>query len=525
MLNRIIDMFANLLETTGLARLNLLLSTVVSILAIAAALIGGIKWICRWLRWLTRQKPVNRLFQALEKRSVASGSEVNYQIRSYVPPRFVMQDNKQKTFRKLLSELKKCSGAKQSMSAVFFVIGAPACGKTTTMRNLYCKLSKSRKCVYFQMQGVTSMEDLRKYLEKQKKGNHFEDDSSVIAFFDGLDEAYAFFQEEDPDSMEEAFRSIFFSGPDSKIDEAFQEKHLHLDCAVVSLRPEFLEQSKKSMTNLKYKNTYPRVYKILPLSNRDVIKIFKSLWILKKIEAREGEAEPRHQNRYPAWWKTPYYTWLLRRILKNNPNCLFHYPLYIRYAYAFMKTYKERESAGNRQAFSSNIAVSFDVLLNAIIKWEFHIYFDNRSVNRNPQKMDQFKQQMEACLEAIALALLKKGERYLSKKEFQDIVNKFFEDEFSCLAIAHCFMVSDDEGKDFDFCHRTFYEYFLAKHLFEKADYHRRKELLCSAEASDYLRAMYYSILCRTEDLNGRITNSAKYISSNGNLTLSTCQF
>ena len=524
MLNRIIDMFANLLETAGLARLDPSLSTVVSILAIATALIEGIKWVCRWLRWVTRQRPVNRLCRALKDRSVATYSEVEYQIRSYVPPRFVMQDNKQKTFCQLLSEIKKCSGAKPSMAAVFFVIGAPACGKTTTMRNLYCKLSKSRKCVYFQMQGVTSMDKLGEYLDQQKDDNNLEK-GSVVAFFDGIDEAYAFIREENPGSMEEAIQSIFFSGPDSKINRIFKKYDLNLDCAVVSLRPEFLEQSKKSMTNLKYKNTYPRVYKILPLSNRDVIKIFKSLWLLKKIEARKGEAEPRHQNRYPAWWKTPYYTWLLRRILKNNPNCLFHYPLYIRYAYAFMKTYKERESAGNRQAFSSNIAVSFDVLLNAIIKWEFHIYFDNRSVNRNQQEMDQFKQQMEACLEAIALALLKKRERYLSKKEFQDIVNKFFKDKFSCLAIAHCFMVSDDKGDNFDFCHLTFYEYFLAKYLFEKADYHRRKELLCSADASDYLRAMYYSILCRTEDLNGRITDSAKYISSNGNLTLSKCQF
>ena len=520
MLNRIIDIFANLFETTGLARLDSSLSTVVSILAIAAALIEGIKWVCRWLCWVTRQRPVDRLYNALAYYSVASKSEVEYQILSYIPPRF----DEQKTFRKLLSEIKECSGGKKSKTEVFFVIGAPACGKTTTMRYLYCKLSKSRKCVYFQMQGVANMKSLNAYLKDQKRKNNIENGSSVIALFDGLDEASAFFQKEDPVSMEKAFQSIFFLGPNSKINRVFRKRKLHLDCIVVSLRPEFLERSKQSLTELQYKNIYSRVYEILPLSNRDIIKIFKSLWILKKIEARK-ERVKRHQNRYPAWWKTPYYTWLLRRILKNNPNCLFHYPMYIRYAYAFMKTYKERESAGNRQAFSSNIAVSFDVLLNAIIKWEFHIYFDNRSVNRNQQEMDQFKQQMEACLEAIALALLKKRERYLSKKEFQNIVNKSFEDELSCLTIAHCFMVSDDKGNNFDFCHLTFYEYFLAKHLFEKADYRHRKELLCSADASDYLRAMYYSILCRTEDLNGRITDSAKYISSNGNLTLSKCQF
>ena len=518
MLNRIIDMFANLFETTGLARLDLLLSTVVSILAIAAALIKGIEWVCRWLRWVTRQKPVDRLYAALIGRSVTTYSEVKYQILSYIPPRF----DEQKTFRKLLREIKECSGEKQLKAEVFFVIGAPACGKTTTMRYLYCKLSKIRKCVYFQMQGVTSMGELSEYLKQQKDDSNWEK-GSVVAFFDGIDEAYAFFQKENPDSIEEAFRSIFFSGPDSKINEAFQKNHLNLDCIVVSLRPEFLERSTKGLTELQYKNVFPNVYKILPLSNRDVIKIFKSLWILKRIEARIEEATPRHQNRYPAWWKTPYYTWLLRRILRNNPDCLFQYPMYIRYAYAFMQDYKERESIENRRVFSNNIAVSFDVLLNAIIKWEFHIYFENKSAKKNQKEMDQFKQKIEACLEAIALKLRENGERHLEREQFQSIVGQYFKDELSCLTMAHCFMISDDEGKYFDFCHRTFYEYFLAKHLFEKADYHRRKELLCSADASDYLRAMYYSLLCRTEDLNGRIANSAKYIASKGNLTLSDC--
>lgn len=519
MLNRIIDMFADLLKSIGLERLDPSLSTAASILTIAAALFSGIKLSYRCLCRLIQQKPIDRLYKALIAHSVVSRSEVDYQILSFIPPRF---DNN-KTFRQLLSQIKACSGEKQSAAAVFSVIGAPACGKTTTMRYLYCKLSKKRKCVYFQMQDVTNMDRLSDYLRKQKAENHFEDEASVIALFDGLDEAYAFFQEENLDSMEKAFQSIFFCGPDSKINGVFQKHNLNLDCVVVSLRPEFLERSMQSLTSLQHKNIYSMVYKILPLLKRDVIKIFKSLWILKRIESRRKEAEPRHQDRYPVWWKTPYYTWLLRRILKNNPGCLFHYPMYIRYAYAFMQEYKERESAGNRQAFSSNIAVSFDVLLNAIIKWEFHIYFENKSAEKNQKEMDQFKQQIEECSETIALKLLDSGERHLPKKQFKPIVEQYFKDDLGYLAMAHCFMVSDDEGMRFYFCHHTFYEYFLAKHLFEKANYHRRKELLYSKDASDYLRAMYYSILCQSKDLNSRITKSAKFMSRN--LTLSDCHF
>ncbi len=520
MFSRIVDAFANFLALTDLERLDSPLGAAVSFLAIISAAVGGAKCICRVLHRLMQQKPVDRLYKALIAHSVVSKSEVVYQILSYLPPRF----EGRKTIRQLLRQIKACSGEKQAAAAVFSVVGAPACGKTTTMRYLYCKLSKGRKCVYFQMQDVTSMDKLGSYLEKQKAENHFESGDSVVAFFDGLDEAHVFFQEENPDSMEEAFRSIFFFGGDSNMDKLFQTHGLNLECAVVSLRPEFLERSTWSLTELQHKNIYSNVYKILPLSDHDVIKIFKSLRSLRSIEARKKEMEPRHQDRYPVWWKTPYYTRLLRHILKQNPNSLFHYPMYIRYAYAFMKRYRELENPEGLRG-SHNIAVSFDVLLDAIIKWEFHIYFENKSAKKHPREMEQFKQQIEDCAEALTLKLLENKERYLPKEQFQAIVRHYFSDELSRLAMAHCFMSSDDEGMCFFFCHQTFCEYFLAKHLFEKADYHRRKELLYSPSGSDYLRAMYYSILCRAEGLNDRITNSAKYIVPKGNLTLSKCLF
>lgn len=521
MFSRIVHAFADFLALTGLDRLDSPLGAVGSLLTIILVAIGGAKCICRGLNRLTQQKPVDRLYKALIAHSVVSKSEVVYQILSYLPPRF----KDRKTIRQLLRQIKVCSGEKQAAAAVFSVIGAPACGKTTTMRYLYCKLSKGRKCVYFQMQDVTSMDKLGSYLEKQKAESHFENGDSVVAFFDGLDEAHVFFQKENPDSMEDAFQSMFFFGGGSNMDKLFQTHGLNLECTVVSLRPEFLERSTRSLTELQHKNIYSNVYKLLPLSDRDVIKIFKSMRSLRNIEARKKEMELRHQERYPAWWETPYYTRLLRHILKQNPNSLFHYPMYIRYAYAFMKQYRKLENSENLWESHNNIAVSFDVLLNAIIKWEFHIYFENKSANKNPKEMERFKQQIEDCAETLALKLLENKEWYLLKDQFQAIVQNYFSDEFSHLAIAHCFMSSDDEGMRFSFCHHTFYEYFLAKHLFEKADYHRRKELLYSPSGSDYLRAMYYSILCRTEELNNRITNSTKYIVSKGNLTLSKCLF
>lgn len=513
------DLPADLLENTVLERLDPTLSAIVSILTIGTVLIGGIKLCFRCLRTFTQQKPIDRLYKALIEHSVVSKAEVIYQVQNYRKPHFADK----KTIRQLRRQIMECSGDKQSAAAIFSVIGAPACGKTTTMRYLYCQLSKSRKCVYFQMQDVVSMKKLSRYLGKQKADNYFEDHSSVVAFFDGLDEAYAFFREENPDSMEEAFKSIFFSGLYSKINEAFRNNKLNLNCIVVSLRPEFLEHSKKSLTKLQYNNISSRVFRILPISNRDVIKIFKSLQSLKKIEARGSEEKKRHQKRYPPRWQTYRYTWMLRRILRENPNCLFHYPMYIRYAYAFMQEYEKRLTKEER-AFSSNIAVSFDILLDAIIKWEFHIYFENEPGESNPEKKEQFKQHMEQFAQTVVLELPEDGVQNLPKDKFESIIQRFFPDELGRLAAAHCFMVSDDEGSCFTFCHRTFYEYFLAKYLFEKADYKCRKDRLFSKTASDNLRAIYYSILCGKEDLNTKISESIEYI-SDGVLTLVRYQF
>lgn len=182
MLNQLIrtleDLSANLLENTVLARLDSTLSAIVSILTIGTILIGGIKLCYRYFCTLTQQKPIDRLYKALIEHSVVLKAEVIYQVQSYQKPHFADK----KTIRQLQNQIMECSGDRQSAASVFSVIGAPACGKTTTMRYLYCQLSKSRKCVYFQMQDVASMKKLSRYLGKQKADNYFEDRSSVIAF-------------------------------------------------------------------------------------------------------------------------------------------------------------------------------------------------------------------------------------------------------------------------------------------------------------------------------------------------------
>ncbi len=272
---------------------------------------------------------------------------------------------------------------------------------------------------------------------------------------------------------------------------------------MVSLRPEFLENSTQNLTEKLYKNIYSKVYKIAPLSNRDTIRLFKSLKLLKRLDRRLQESEQRHQKRYPPMWQEHTYIRLLRTILKENPDSLFRYPMYVRYAYMYMQEYRERQATGDKLELKGNFSVSFDVLVHAIIKWEFHIYNDNKSSELYKDEMERFKNKIEQCAQEIAITLAQNRTKQkrqvlsLSRKEFMQIICQYFSDEISYLAIAHCFMVSDDKGESFSFSHQTFYDYFLAKYLFEKADYTLRKKNLLPYDYTNYYYNMYYSILCQ----------------------------
>lgn len=451
------------------------------------------------------KKPISNLNNALVGWTIASETEVKYQIQNYVLPEF--SDRKQ-NINKLLRQIKR--ETKNGIAHLLFaIIGRPACGKTTTMRYLYCRLSKHRKCVYFQMQNINTLENLSAYLHSQKIQNGLDDGSSVVAFFDGLDEANAFFQSYMTDSIENTFINIFFRGQLSKIHDVFRGQKLHLNCIVISLRPDFLEHSLQSLKSRQYNNMYLQVYEMVPLSDKKVIKIFKSLKTLKKMDAKLEERQQRHQHRYPPFGQERSFIRLLKEILKDNPDCIFRYPMYIRYAYAFMQDYREQKNVKDWLDLKKNMTVCFDILTNAIIKWEFHVFYqlDYSSENEKENLLKQFKQNIEQCAETIAVNLATDTMHSITKDKFGQIVQQFFSD-YIYLALSHCLMVSDDSGEKFYFCHDTFYSYYLAKYLFKSDDYHLRKEQLLSNKRPSSLREMYYSILCREDALNESISKS-----------------
>lgn len=431
------------------------------------------------------KSPVDRLYDILQNNYVTSEEELKYQMKCYVPQRFRTKSDEVFTAKELREQIKL------SKSNLFTIVGKPASGKTTAMRYLYCSLINQKKCVYFQMKNVKDIHDLKKRLEDQKKDNAFKSRERVIAFFDGVDEAISFFKKED-------FISMFLKGMDSKIILLFDECDLVLNCMVFGMRPEFL---KNSVFDLEYKNenVSMRVFEIMEMSDKEIIKIFKSLKILKKMEKKLPEEERRHQFRYPPK-KERKYIRLLKKILKSNPDSIFHYPMYIRYAYAYMQRYEKQWNPYMQDLVpDTDKASAFDVLVRAISKWEFHVYYKGFH-EEDDRPWREFYGVMKKCIDDIIKVMTENGmEKVISRGQLQTILDRYClgavsGTETMMLVISHCFMISDKTGEKFEFCHLSFYEYFLARYLFEKADVTMRKQYLRSDEVTVDLRQMYYGV-------------------------------
>lgn len=450
-----------------------------------------------------KNSPAKQLYNTLDKdHSITTKAELYYQLKCYVPQNFRTADNKILSTKKILDQIKHSEGD------LFAVTGKPASGKTTAMRYLYYKLSKTRKCVYFQMKNVKDSDSLKMYLAEQKTKNKINDNEEVIAFFDGLDEARFFIQNED-------FHSVFLKGVDSKIQPIFRENNLFLESMVFGIRPEFLEKSTRDL-QFQMEKISMQIFETTKMSDKDVIKVFKSLKTLMKMDKKYSRNKSRHlmeYSKYPPKKEERKYVKLLKKILKNNPDSLFHYPMYIRYAYAFMKEYEEQKNSDSGKSISINdITISLHVLVDAIMKWEFHVYY-HCSARSNPKMWEEFRNGMEEFMNSIIKIMLTDGVQTLARGQLLEILNNCSlpsEEgmDRQPLAIAHCFMISNEDGEYFEFSHFTFYEYFLAKYLLEKADYQTRIQCLLPEAVSDNFERIYYALLCAEETLNKNISGS-----------------
>ena len=479
-----------------------IISTVVGVITITSAF----KAVYKYLRPSLPGHIVDQLFDALKNgKSIATKAEIKYQIRCYVPPKFICNGSV-KTIRQLQQEIKK-SGNK------IFITGKPASGKTTTMRNLYYRLSRTRKCVYIQMNSIHDLKDFQQRVKEQNFHRRKDNENEpVTVFIDGADEALAF-QLPNHKIGIETFCAMYLNGQDSEIYNIFRENDLNLDSIVICLRSEFLEQPEY----LKDRNR-SQIYTIQKMENRDIVKIYKSLKVLCRLD--KSDILSRHQDgRYPSKileeWR---YTRRFQKLLNDAPDSIFRYPMYVRYAYRFMKEYWDQGNLHIENLTSeSNLAFSFQILLDAIFKWEFHVYYEQRQNSKaklkseRAEEAERFNAAIKNCLEHVVEAMpMTPGESnpVISREHLEKILAECAYGEHDHLVIAHCALSADASGQQFSFCHSTFYEYYLAHYLLEKSSYETRKEYLLSPLSSENLKQMYYALLCQKKDQSLRLYNS-----------------
>ena len=450
---------------------------------------------------LSLNKPIERLCSALNfGNSIASQAEIKYQIKNFIFPKLIY-NNVEFSVKQLLKKILEMYSGQ-----IVLITGKPAMGKTTLMRYLYCKLIKKYRCAFIQMKGINSIQKIVEKIETQIRQDNRQTDKGVIIFLDGLDEAIRW-QIENKGRIENWIISLFDPQSDNSLYNILcKDKKIDVFNFIFSLRPEMLEDV-QSLFGYNNNNLSTSIYEISKMSEKNIIKMFKSLKQLVRLEKKYTDIDKRrHQYRYPKIWEEWKYIRFFKKLLRNDKTSIFYYPMFVRYAYPFMKYYEQQNL--NENFSEDNIQHFFQILLKAIYKWEYHIYYDtNRNTNGN--EFEIFEQAMDNCTNNILKKMLEKQEKdnienkyLITQDELETILDRCKYGNNDRFVIAHCLMSSDDNNQNYEFCHFSFFEYFLAKYLYCDADYECRKKYLGSICASKNMRDIYYSfVFYQNEDM------------------------
>lgn len=493
-----------------------MVSLIASLLSIIGSFIAAGMFLYNFvISKIIDKKPIDRLMQSLEKgNSITTKEELQYQIKYYVPQKF-NNNGKIMSLKDLTKNIWKLSGT------LYAITGKPASGKTTALRKLYCEMVKKQKrvkCIFFNMSRITKDEDLANYLSDLISINKLEKNDEIIAFFDGVDEAISFIGND-------KFRSIFLdNGTNSEIFQLFREKELNLRGMVFGLRTEFLDRAENGLKNIpdsgnnkyytEHGNYYMEVFRLETMTKKDIIKIYKSLRVLKAYDKKRPVGRKRHQEKYPEFKEQRKYIKLFKDIIKNNQS-IFYYPMYVRYAYIYMQEYEKDWDPYRSDILMSrsNMTASVEILIRAILKWEFHIY--NAACNRNSLlEQNNFFENMQNCMYDVIENMLEPGITnmphkslyQISREKLERILNNHSlttenQENNMIPVLSHCLMTSDESGQIFEFSHFTLYEYFFAKYLLYKADFKLRKKYLSSSKTNENFLHIYYDILYRDKKL------------------------
>lgn len=493
-----------------------MVSLIASLLSIIGSFIAAGMFLYNFvISKIIDKKPIDRLMQSLEKgNSITTKEELQYQIKYYVPQKF-NNNGKIMSLKDLTKNIWKLSGT------LYAITGKPASGKTTALRKLYCEMVKKQKrvkCIFFNMSRITKDEDLANYLSDLISINKLEKNDEIIAFFDGVDEAISFIGND-------KFRSIFLdNGTNSEIFQLFREKELNLQGMVFGLRTEFLDRAENGLKNIpdsgnnkyytEHGNYYMEVFRLETMTKKDIIKIYKSLRVLKAYDKKRPVGRKRHQEKYPEFKEQRKYIKLFKDIIKNNQS-IFYYPMYVRYAYIYMQEYEKDWNPYRSDILMSRskMTASVEILIRAILKWEFHIY--NAACNRNNLlEQNNFFENMQNCMYDVIENMLEpeitnmphKSLYQISREKLERILDNHSlttenQENNMIPVLSHCLMTSDESGQIFEFSHFTLYEYFFAKYLLYKADFKLRKKYLSSSKTNENFLHIYYDILYRDKKL------------------------
>ena len=86
----------------------------------------------------------------------------------------------------------------------------------------------------------------------------------------------------------ESLKRVFVDKSAAIVYDIFSELGLNLDNIVISVRPEFWDP-RSDMSCFKGSNISMEVYSIQPMNKSDIIKVFRSLKKLKKLDKKEKD--------------------------------------------------------------------------------------------------------------------------------------------------------------------------------------------------------------------------------------------
>jgi len=379
----------------------------------------------------------------------------------------------------------------------FLILGGAGTGKSSTMRYLFCKLTKPKLApilwfkflfvhsIYIPMRDIESKEKLKEFIDRHKEQWSGKKQETAVLFLDGLDESILFEQI----AQNRVFYEIF-----KEIKDMCSFKYIHL---IASARTEFFyNKNIKSLSKEIWNGNEMQIYELMKLNKNQILSIYKGLDKVKKIETKEG-GRKHFQSAYPDKYKNKNkYLIFFRKILDQSRkdgelNSIFQCPIFIRYAYQYMGNLNRNKNiAYNDDNELSNSKKAFDIIVDkAILKWDYHVFYVSQAVTHEEHgtfhpafisflaiirdfffeiisetiRQDDYfiipRELLEDRLKLLNEKIINNHPDFL-RKEF---INKEFIPNY--ILYSHCLFIESPKDGYFEFAHRSFHEYFIAEYL------------------------------------------------------------